>query len=64
MFPFTFVMQAVTSIIFCFKGKGIYGFLTGSKGRALRVLQKISTPAGSIFHKNLDSPKPYTFYCP
>jgi hypothetical protein len=46
-----------------FTGKGVYGFLTGSQGQALRVLQKISTPAqasGSIFRKNLDSPKPYT----
>jgi hypothetical protein len=32
----------VRSIVFC--GKGVYGFLTGSKGQALRVLQKISTP--------------------
>jgi hypothetical protein len=35
-----------------FTGKGAYGFLTGGKGQALRVLQKISTPAqasGRIF---------------
>jgi hypothetical protein len=43
-----------------FTGKGVYGFLTGCQGQALRVLQKISTPAGSIFRKNLDSLKPYT----
>jgi hypothetical protein len=46
-----------------FKGKGAYGFLTGSKVQALWVLQKISTPPqapGSIFCKKLDRPKPYT----
>jgi hypothetical protein len=46
-----------------FTGKGVYGFLTGRQGQALRVLQKISTPSqatGSIFCKNPDSPKPYT----
>jgi hypothetical protein len=46
-----------------FTGKGVYGFLTDRQGQALRVLQKISTPAqapGSIFCKNLDSLKPYT----
>jgi hypothetical protein len=46
-----------------FKGKGAYGFLTGCQVQALRVLQKISTPAqapGSIFRKKPDSPKPYT----
>ena len=45
---------------FCSSGKGVYGFFTGCKGQALRVFQKISTPSGSIFCKNLDSPKPYT----
>jgi hypothetical protein len=43
--------------------KGVYGFLTGCKGQALRVLKKISTPAqapGSIFLKNPDSLKPCT----
>jgi hypothetical protein len=43
-----------------FTGKGVYGRLTGSQGQALRVFKKISTPAGSIFLKNLDSPTPYT----
>jgi hypothetical protein len=28
-------------VIFCSSGKGNYGFLTGGKGQALRVLQKI-----------------------
>jgi hypothetical protein len=30
-------------------GKGVYGFLTGSKGQALRVLQKIFPAFSSFF---------------
>jgi hypothetical protein len=36
----------VTSFVgLLFTGKGVYGFLTGRQGQALRVLRKISTPA-------------------
>ena len=49
---------------FCSAGKGVYGFLTVGQGQALRVMKKISTPAGSIFCTNLDSPKAYTHCCP
>jgi hypothetical protein len=30
-------------------GKGVYGFLTGSKGQALRVLHKIFLAVSSFF---------------
>jgi hypothetical protein len=52
-------------------GKGVYGFLTGCKGQALRVIKKnlplsrrqfifLRLRASVFFLINLDSPKPYT----
>jgi len=47
-----------------FAGKGVYGFLTGSKGQALRVFEKIflfpSVPPGEriLFKKSLTALNP------
>jgi len=60
-------------VIYCFSGKGVYGFLTGSKGRAFgfpknlplsRLLQLFLEAGERIFLKNLDNPKTYTDNCP
>jgi hypothetical protein len=45
-----------------FTGKGVYGFLTACKGQAASGFAKNlhTSVKGSIFCKNLDTPKPYT----
>jgi hypothetical protein len=34
-------MPPLCVVVLCLEGKGAYGFFTGCKGQALRVLQKI-----------------------
>ncbi|MDR1762438.1 MAG: hypothetical protein LBR64_00570, partial [Dysgonamonadaceae bacterium] len=54
-------MSPVYSVIFLIEGKGTFGGLTVSNGRAAGFEKNLPTPCGRcvFFDKNLDRPAPF-----